>query len=159
QSARPTADHPAPGVYFRVALGGATGHRAFARDLGVLVRPQDALKVVVALVRVFIAKGNRADRKKARLKHLLEAWSLAQYLAETEGLLGFKLMRAPADGVREDGANGAMEYWSNGVMGNLVPNSITPSLHHSLTPLLQSDAAPAPHHANTRPSFPSVPHP
>jgi ferredoxin-nitrite reductase len=89
-------DHIAPGVYYRVALGGATGHQAFARDLGVLVRPEEALKVVAALVRVFIANGNRNNRKKARLKHLLETWPLEQYLAETEKLLGYQLLRAPA---------------------------------------------------------------
>ena len=32
-----------PGVYLRVALGGATGHKAFANDLGVLVRPEELL--------------------------------------------------------------------------------------------------------------------
>lgn len=86
-----------PGVYFRVALGGATGHKAFARDLGVLVKPEEMLKVTVALVRVYIANGNRGDRKKARLKHLLERWSLEKYLEETEQLLGYKLLRAPVD--------------------------------------------------------------
>ena len=85
-----------PGVYFRVALGGATGHKAFARDLGVLVKPEEAVNVTAALVRVFIANGNRGDRKKARLKHLLESWTLDQYLAETEKLLGYPLLRAPA---------------------------------------------------------------
>jgi ferredoxin-nitrite reductase len=91
------------GLYFRIALGGATGHKAFARDLGVLVKPGEVLKVIVALVRVFIAHGNRADRKKARLKHLLETWSLERYLAETEKLLGFGLLRAPADLTFETG--------------------------------------------------------
>ena len=86
-----------PGVYFRVSLGGATGHKAFARDLGVLVKPEEVLRTTVALVRVYIANGNRGDRKKARLKHLLETWSLEKYLAETEKLLGFQLLRAPAD--------------------------------------------------------------
>jgi ferredoxin-nitrite reductase len=86
-----------PGVYFRIALGGATGHKTFARDLGVLVKPEEVLKVVVALVRVYIANGNRTDRKKARLKHLLETWSLERYLEETEKLLGYELLRAPAD--------------------------------------------------------------
>jgi ferredoxin-nitrite reductase len=61
-------------ILFRIALGGATGHKAFARDLGVLVKPGELNKVVAALVRVYIANGNRADRKKARLKHLLETW-------------------------------------------------------------------------------------
>lgn len=84
-----------PGVYFRVSLGGATGHKAFAQDLGVLVKPADLVKVTMALVRVFIRNGNRGNRKKARLKHLLETWSLAQYLDETEKLLGISLPRRP----------------------------------------------------------------
>jgi ferredoxin-nitrite reductase len=81
-------------VFFRIALGGATGHKAFARDLGVLVKPAELNKVIAAIVRVYIANGNRGDRKKARLKHLLETWSLDKYLAETEKLLGYKLQRA-----------------------------------------------------------------
>jgi len=84
-------------IFFRIALGGATGHKAFARDLGVLLKPAELNKVIVALVRVYIANGNRGDRKKARLKHLLETWSLEKYLGETEKLLGYKLTKAPAD--------------------------------------------------------------
>jgi ferredoxin-nitrite reductase len=84
-------------VFFRIALGGATGHKAFARDLGVLVKPSELNKVVSAVVRVYIANGNRTDRKKARLKHLLETWTLEQYLEETEKLLGYPLQRAPLD--------------------------------------------------------------
>jgi ferredoxin-nitrite reductase len=81
-------------VFFRIALGGATGHKAFARDLGVLVKPGELNKVIAAIVRVYIVNGNRGDRKKARLKHLLETWSLEKYLAETEKLLGYKLQRS-----------------------------------------------------------------
>ncbi|MEO8428206.1 MAG: NirA family protein [Verrucomicrobiota bacterium] len=88
-----------PGIYFRVSLGGATGHKAFARDLGVLVRPEELLKVVVALIRVYLANGNRNDRKKARLKHLLETWTLEKYLEETEKVLGYQLSRVPVDAV------------------------------------------------------------
>lgn len=84
-------------IFFRIALGGATGHKAFARDLGVLVKPGDLNKVVSAIVRVYIANGNRGDRKKARLKHLLEKWTLEQYLEETEKVLGFTLTRAPEE--------------------------------------------------------------
>ncbi len=84
-------------VFFRIALGGATGHKAFARDIGVIVPPAQINKVVAALVRVFIANGNRSDRKKARLKHLLEKWTFDQYIGETEKLLGFTLTRAPFD--------------------------------------------------------------
>ena len=85
------------GVAFRIALGGATGHKAFARDAGVLVMPEQLVKVVLAMVRVFIAKGNRGDRKKARLKHLLEKMPLAEFVAEAEKLLGFSLTRTPYD--------------------------------------------------------------
>jgi len=84
------------GIYFRCALGGATGHKAFARDLGVLVPEADVIRVTAALLRVYLANGNRTDRKKARLKHLLETWTLDRYLAETEKLLGFELLRIPA---------------------------------------------------------------
>jgi ferredoxin-nitrite reductase len=86
-----------PGIYFRIKLGGATGHKAFAKDLGVLVRPDEILKVIVAAIKVYITHGNRTDRKKARLKHLLEQWTLEQYLNETEKLLDHQLLRAPLD--------------------------------------------------------------
>ena len=33
-----------PGVWFRLALGGITGHRDFARDTGVIVKPEDATR-------------------------------------------------------------------------------------------------------------------
>lgn len=84
-------------VFFRIALGGATGHKAFARDAGVQVKPAELNKVILAMVRVYIANGNRGDRKKARLKHLLEKWTVEQYLAETEKLLDFPIQRAPLD--------------------------------------------------------------
>lgn len=80
-------------VYFRVALGGATGHKAFARDVGVVVSPSEINKVVVAMVRVFMERGCRTDRKKARLKHLLDKMSLEEYLALVEQKLGKQLRR------------------------------------------------------------------
>jgi ferredoxin-nitrite reductase len=106
-------------------LGGATGHKAFARDLGVLVRPDELFTVIVAVIRVYIAHGNRGDRKKARLKHLLESWSLDRYLEETEKLLGYKLVRAPNHGV--------VEYRNDGVAGTGNPYSTTPPLHRSIS--------------------------
>ncbi|HVR34262.1 MAG TPA: NirA family protein [Methylomirabilota bacterium] len=98
---RPAGDNQA-GIYFRVALGGATGHQAFARDLGVLVPPGEVVKVTLALVRVFIRNGNRSNRKKARLKHLLESWSLDRYRQETEKLLGYTLTPIPSDAFQNE---------------------------------------------------------
>ncbi len=85
------------GVYFRMKAGGATGHQVFARDMGVLVKPDEAVKVILAATRVYIANGNRGDRKKARLKHLLDKWTLEQYRDEIEKMLGYKLLRATAE--------------------------------------------------------------
>lgn len=95
-----------PGIYFQIKLGGATGHKAFARDLGVLVQPEQVIKVVEAIVRVFIKNGDRTNRKRARLKHLLDKWSLENYLEETEKTLGFSLARAPLD---ENGKSSPIE--------------------------------------------------
>jgi ferredoxin-nitrite reductase len=82
-------------ILFRIGLGGATGHKAFARDLGVVVPPKDLNQVIVAIVRVYIERGCRTDRKKARLKHLLDKMSMTDYLAEVEKKLGTSLRRVP----------------------------------------------------------------
>jgi ferredoxin-nitrite reductase len=82
-----------PGVYFTLKLGGATGHKAFASDAGVLIPPSDLVSFIANCIRVYIANGDRTNRKKARLKHLLESWTKEQFVAEAEKLLGKKLPR------------------------------------------------------------------
>jgi ferredoxin-nitrite reductase len=89
-----------PGVWFRLGIGGITGHQDFARLGGVYVKPEDAVTVADAIVRVFIAHGDRTDRKKARLKYVLDAWGLEKFLAEVEARMGRTLARFPADQVR-----------------------------------------------------------
>ncbi len=81
------------GVYYRLGLGGITGHKDFARPTGVIVRPEDTTKVCNAILRVFIAHGNRTDRTKARLKYLLDDWGFTKFLDEVETELGDKLLR------------------------------------------------------------------
>ncbi len=49
------------------------------------------------IVRVYIERGCRTDRKKARLKHLLEKMPLDEYLAEVEKKLGKPLRRSAYD--------------------------------------------------------------
>lgn len=89
-----------PGVWFRLALGGITGHKDFARDTGVIVKPAEAGKVADAIVRVFIDHGDRTNRNKARLKYVLDAWGFEKYLTAVEEKLGAKLVRVPADAVK-----------------------------------------------------------
>jgi ferredoxin-nitrite reductase len=62
-----------PGVWFRLMLGGITGHRSFAGDTGVIVKPAEATAVADTVVRVFIDHGDRTNRAKARLKYVLDA--------------------------------------------------------------------------------------
>src|SRR6266508_1704455 len=76
------------GVWFRLALGGITGHRDFARDTGVVVKPDQATRVADAVVRVYIENGDRTDRTKARLKYVI---------ALAEEKLGRKLDRVAPD--------------------------------------------------------------
>lgn len=85
------------GIYFRVLLCGITGHKQFASDCGLLLKPEQAVVVAAAMIRVFIDHGDRTDRKKARLKYLLEKWGMEQFLAETEKRLAFSLLRVAAD--------------------------------------------------------------
>src|SRR6478736_8261671 len=83
----------APGIWFRLMIGGITGHKDFARETGVVVKPADATKVADAIVRVFIDHGDRTDRNKARLKYVLDRLGLEKVLALTEEKLGRKLER------------------------------------------------------------------
>lgn len=83
------------GVWFRMALAGITGHKDFAHATGVVVRPDEAVEVAVAIIRVFIEHGDRTDRKKARLKYLLDEWGIAKFLDAVEKQLGRTLPRLP----------------------------------------------------------------
>jgi ferredoxin-nitrite reductase len=81
-------------VWFRLCLGGLTGHHSFAGDTGVIVKPADATQVADAVVRAFIDTGDRTDRTKARLKYVLERIGVEKFLALVEEKLGRKLDRA-----------------------------------------------------------------
>ena len=84
------------GVYFRVLLCGITGHRQFAMDSGLLLLPEQLVAVAAAMVRVFAEHGDRTDRKKARLKYLIDRWGVEKFLDETAKRLAFPIIRLPA---------------------------------------------------------------
>ena len=88
-----------PGVWFRLTLGGITGHKDFARDTGVIVKPTDATRVADAIVRVFIDHGDRTNRNSARLKYVLDAWGFDKFLAAVEEKLGTPLTHVPHDAI------------------------------------------------------------
>ncbi|MSU27307.1 MAG: NirA family protein [Pedosphaera sp.] len=88
---------PTPGIYFRVELCGITGHKQLAKDCGILVKPTEALAVCAAMIRVFLENGDRTDRKKARLKYLVDKWGVEKFLAETQKKLAFPLVKFPLE--------------------------------------------------------------
>ncbi|MGZ5829685.1 MAG: NirA family protein, partial [Xanthobacteraceae bacterium] len=87
-------------IWFRLMLGGITGHRDFARETGVIVKPADATKVADAIVRVYIDHGDRTDRTKARLKYVLDAMGFEKFLTLVEEKLGTKLTHVAPDALK-----------------------------------------------------------
>jgi ferredoxin-nitrite reductase len=94
-----------PGVWFRIALGGVTGHQTFASDWGVIAKPEQLNDIMLALLRVFIKHGDRTNRKKARFKYVVESLGLAGVLEEVEKLLPFKLTRLAPDSSLQEPRN------------------------------------------------------
>jgi ferredoxin-nitrite reductase len=85
------------GVYFRMLLGGLTGHGSFAADAGVLLRPDETVAAAAAILRMFIATGDRTDRRKARLKYVIDRYGLAETVAMAAQYLPFPWRDAPVD--------------------------------------------------------------
>ncbi|KJC60117.1 ferredoxin--nitrite reductase [Bradyrhizobium sp. LTSPM299] len=86
-----------PGVWFRLGIGGITGHRDFAKYSDIIVKPADATKVSDAIVRVFIDLGDRTNRLKARLKYVIDGMGMEKFLALVEERLGQPFTRVPAE--------------------------------------------------------------
>ncbi len=84
-----------PGVRFRLAVGGITGHRDFAKDTGIIVKPADATMVADAIVRVFIDTGDRTNRLKARMKYVIDGMGLEKFLLAVEARYGKPFTRVP----------------------------------------------------------------
>jgi ferredoxin-nitrite reductase len=88
-----------PGVWFRLGIGGITGHKDFAKETGIIVKPEEATAVADAIVRLFIETGDRTNRLKARLKYVLDSMGVDKFMAGVEDKLGRKFVRAPAEAI------------------------------------------------------------
>jgi len=73
-----------PGVYFRLTLGGITGHKDFARDTGFMVKESDCVLVSHAIVNAYSEHGDRTDRKKSRLKYVLDKMGFEGFIKEVQ---------------------------------------------------------------------------
>jgi ferredoxin-nitrite reductase len=85
------------GVWFRLAIGGITGHKDFAKATGIVIKPADATRVADAIVRAFIDTGDRTNRLKARLKYVIDGMGMDKFLSLVEQQLGHALTRVPME--------------------------------------------------------------
>lgn len=81
------------GTYFRVQLAGTTGHGDFAKETHLLLKPEECVAVCAAMLRVFSEHGDRTNRKRARLKYLIDDWGMEKFLEATEQRLAFPLRK------------------------------------------------------------------
>src|SRR4051794_35523293 len=86
-----------PGIWFGLGIGGITGHKDFAKETGIIVKPADATKVADAIVRVFIDLGDRTNRLKARLKYVIDGMGMEKFLTLVEEKIGHAFTRVPSD--------------------------------------------------------------
>jgi len=93
------ADHNGK-IWYRLGLGGITGHGDFARETGVLVGPADAVRLANSILRVFIREGDRTNRNRARLKYLLDRWGLERFLDAVQAEYGAALIRAEPESLQ-----------------------------------------------------------
>ncbi|MCC5790355.1 MAG: NirA family protein [Opitutales bacterium] len=122
-------------IGFRVQLCGITGHRQFASDCGLFLAPSQAIPVAAAMIRVFLENGDRTNRKKARLKYLVDDWGVEKFLEETEKKLTFPLPRLALDDceprtpTRKHGHIGVYRQQQEGLnfVGVVVPVGRLPS--------------------------------
>jgi sulfite reductase (ferredoxin) len=80
----PSAEKTFPAVALRMAF----------------IKPEEAIDVATAVVKVQRDNGNRADRKVARLKYLIHNWGLPKFKAEVERYYGRPLAEPHPDDVR-----------------------------------------------------------
>ncbi len=84
---------------FNVLVGGALGGTTprLATPLDVFVRPEDAVPLFLALLRVFRDHGLREVRTRSRLKWLIAEWGEERLREVVEEELGTRLERAGSD--------------------------------------------------------------
>ena len=88
-------DHERGGIAFRARVGGGLSTTPrFSKDLGVLIEADEVVELCAAIASVFRDNGNRENRKRARLKFLVEQWEIPRFRDEVEARLGWKLHRA-----------------------------------------------------------------
>jgi nitrite reductase (NADH) large subunit len=84
---------------FNVLVGGKQGSGGYtpAEPLDVFVRPDEAALVCRELILIFRDHGNRSQRTRARMRHLIDEKGLPWLRAEAASRMGTKLLQAGKD--------------------------------------------------------------
>ena len=72
------------GIYCRISLGGISGHKDLARTTDAICTPEQTVLAGAAMLHVFVEHADRTNRKKARLKYLLDAKGVEWFLERTD---------------------------------------------------------------------------
>ncbi len=75
------------------AGGGLSRDPMLGKKLPVALKKKDIVPVVTAICEIFKEFGNRENRRKARLKFLVESWGPEKLLKEVEHRIGYNLER------------------------------------------------------------------
>ncbi|MEM6458207.1 MAG: NirA family protein [Planctomycetota bacterium] len=103
-AANPELAEQAPdGIVCRILLGGITGHKDFAISSGFACLPDQMVDLCVAVLNVFTEHADRTNRKKARLKYILDSWGHEKFTETCEDRLDFDLLRLPPEATHERG--------------------------------------------------------
>ncbi|MEM6384160.1 MAG: NirA family protein [Pseudomonadota bacterium] len=91
-----------PGIYCRIGLGGISGHKDLTRETGMICTPEQTVMAGFAMLWVFVEHADRTNRKRARLKYLLDKQGVDWFIDRTQEKLqdleaGFQLIACPTD--------------------------------------------------------------
>lgn len=79
-------------VLFDLTIGGGLSKsKQIATRANRYVKPEQVQDVAVACAELFRDNGNRDNRNKARVRHLLNEWGIEKFVAEIERVIGYSL--------------------------------------------------------------------
>ncbi len=80
-------------IRYLVSVGGGLGsNKAFAKQLG-FIEKENVLKVTQSIVKLYDDCGNRKNRTRARLGHMIEEMGFEEFVKRLEKSLGFRFIK------------------------------------------------------------------
>ena len=93
-------------VLYDLSLGGGLSKsKQIAYRANRYLREEQAQDVIVACAQIFRDNGNRANRGKARVRHLVNDWGLEKFVDELEKKLGYELEKGQEEPIVESFEN------------------------------------------------------